>query len=202
MVTYRVVLDACVLLPQTLNDLVLTLAEAELLAPVWSPELLNEVRRNLCGPRFGKTAQQADRRVANMRSAFPHAELETSGYEALIPAMTNDPKDRHVLAAAVRAGATLIVTANLTDFPSEALEPFGIEAVHPDDFLRDQFEFDPQMVLACMSLLVLRNRLPPRSVGELLGSLDRLVPQFVTSVRGVLVAGDPDPDAGLGSASK
>lgn len=73
-----------------------------------------------------------------MRTAFPDARV--TGYESLIPAMTNHPKDRHVLAAAARADAAVIVTANLKDFPAAALEPYQIDAVHPDDFLLDQLE--------------------------------------------------------------
>jgi hypothetical protein len=78
------------------------------------------------GSSIGQTPQQAARRVEQMRAAFPLAEEEARGYESLIPAMTNDPKDRHVLAAAaaVRANAELIVTANLKDFPAASVEPY------------------------------------------------------------------------------
>jgi hypothetical protein len=61
-----------------------------------------------------------------MRRHFPEAMV--SGYEELIDQMDNDPKDRHVLAAAVVAGAEFIVTANLRDFPARALEPRAVEA--------------------------------------------------------------------------
>ena len=133
MTAFRVVLDACVMLPQTLNNLLLTLADAEMFRPVWMQELLDEVQRNLTTAKFGKSPAQASRRVGQMRTAFPFAEEESRGYRELIPAMTNDPKDRHVLAAAVRSGASVIVTANLKDFPSDTLAPFDVEAVHPDD---------------------------------------------------------------------
>ena len=77
-----------------------------------------------------------------MRRAFPLAVVD--GYQPLMPAMTNDPKDRHVLAAAVRGEAALIVTADLRDFPPVALDPFDIEAISPDDFLLDQLDLDQQ----------------------------------------------------------
>lgn len=188
MAAFRVVLDACVLLPQTLNNLMLTLAEAELFHPVWTSDLLDEVQRNLSGDRFGKTPEQAAHRVAQMRAAFPFAEEECRGHRELIPAMTNDPKDRHVLAAAVRSGASLIVTANLTDFPPAALEPFGVEAISPDEFLCDQLDLDAGTVLQAMRTLVARNRLPPHTVRELLTSLEKLTPHFVTVVRSLLLA--------------
>ncbi|MFC0449436.1 PIN domain-containing protein [Rhodococcus jostii] len=197
MATFRVVLDANVMLPQALNDLLLTLADAELFRPVWTPDLLDEVERNLSGERFGKSPDEAARRVQQMRRAFPFAEEESCGYRALIPAMTNDPKDRHVLAAAVRSGAALIVTANPTDFPPSTLDPFDVEAIHPDEFLCDQIDLDPEAVFECMHVLVARNALPPRTVGELLESLERLTPRFVDAVRALLGRQD---DAGDGAA--
>ena len=89
---------------------------------------MDEVERNLTG-KFNLSPEKASRRLNHMRSAFPNAVVKD--YEDLIPAMTNDPKDRHVAAAAVRGGAALIVTANIRDFPPESLEQYDIEAVHP-----------------------------------------------------------------------
>lgn len=62
------------MLPQNLNNVLLTLADAEVFVPIWTPELLGEVERNLAGERFGKSAQQAERRVRLMRTAFPFFE--------------------------------------------------------------------------------------------------------------------------------
>jgi predicted nucleic acid-binding protein len=199
MAAFRVVLDACVMLPQTLNDLLLTLADAELFRPVWTPDLLDEVERNLSGERFGNSPEQAARRVQQMRRAFPFAEEESRGYRELIPAMANEPKDRHVVAAAVRSGAALIVTADLKDFPRAVLDPFDVEVVHPDEFLCDQLDLDPEAVFECIHVLVARNTLPPRTVGELLELLARLTPRFVDAVRALLDA--PDEASGAGAES-
>ncbi|BAH52602.1 PIN domain-containing protein [Rhodococcus opacus] len=196
MAAFRVVLDACVLLPQVLNDVLLALADAELFRPVWTPDLLDEVERNLAGERFGKSPEQAARRVRQMRRAFPFAEEESRGYRELIPAMTNDSKDRHVLAAAVRSGAAAIVTADLKDFPQAALDPFDVEAIHPDEFLCDQLDLDAEAVFECMHALVARNALPPRTVGELLELLGRLTPRFVDAVQALLGARDDASDRG------
>lgn len=196
MAAFRVVLDACVMLPQTLNDLLLTLADAELYAPIWTPDLLAEVERNLHTGKFGKSPQQAARRVEQMRAAFPFAEEEARGYESLIPAMTNDPKDRHVLAAAVRANAELIVTANLKDFPAASVEPYNLKVISPDEFLWDLFDLDPDGVLESMQTVVTRNRQPPRTLGELLESLEKLTPRFVTAMRASLRPHDDDPITG------
>ncbi len=103
---YIVTLDACVLLPMPLADTLLRLAdEPAFYLPRWSRETLNEVHRNLV--RWGYTTEQADRRLSKMREAFEDAEV--AEYEHLIPAMTNEGEDRHVLAAAVYSGSHAIV---------------------------------------------------------------------------------------------
>lgn len=175
--TFRVVLDACVMLPQNLNNLLLTLAEHELFTPVWSPQLLDEVHRNLVD-KIGLTAAQADRRVSALQQAFPHAGDHSSGYLKLVDAMTNDPKDRHVLAAAVASSAQLIVTANLRDFPAGACHTHGVEAVHPDEFLLDQLDLDPLRVIDAISHFLDRNQRPPQTVIELIEVLRPTTPRF------------------------
>ncbi|MGH9632999.1 MAG: PIN domain-containing protein, partial [Bryobacteraceae bacterium] len=74
----------------------------------------------------------------------PEAWVE--GHEDLINAMTNHPKDRHVLAAAVRCNAEVIVTHNLKDFPGKALDPYSITAMGPSTFLRNLYDLDPEVV--------------------------------------------------------
>lgn len=174
---FTVVLDACVILPLTLSDSILRLAEAGCFGVRWSAGIMEEVRRNMIGERFGVPPEAADRRLGEMRNAFPFADVE--GYESLIPVMSNDPKDRHVLAAAVRSDAHTIVTANLKDFPLESLEPWGIEAVHPDKFLLSQLDLSPRKVVEVLKTQVSENKYPPRSADELLASLRRCgVPDF------------------------
>lgn len=189
------------MLPQNLNNVLLTLADAEVFVPIWTPELLGEVERNLAGERFGKSAQQAERRVRLMRTAFPFAEEMASGYTDLIPSMTNDPKDRHVLAAAVRSGASMLVTANLKDFPESALEKFDVEAIHPDEFLCDLLELHPEVVIRSLGAVADRNALPPRTVGELLASLERQTPRFVEAARELLVAPDEPQEEAVDHAA-
>ena len=183
----KVVLDACVMLPQNLNNVLLTLAEHGLFMPIWTDALLGEVEKNLVG-KLGANSEQARHRIEQMRVAFPFAEDEASGYERLVDAMTNDAKDRHVVAAAVRSGAALIVTANLKDFPPEALDSFGVESVHPDEFLLDQLGLDRGRVLDALELLVSRNRRTPKSLPELLDALVPLVPQFATAVMSLIAS--------------
>lgn len=173
--TFPVVLDACVLVPHPLFDTLLRLAEAELFRPLWSAQILTEVERTLTG-KLGLEPAKARRRVQQMGRGFPDALVD--GYEDLIPAMMNDPKDRHVLAAAVRSGASTIVTANLKDFPAASLERYEIEAVHPDAFLLDQLDLDPEGVLECLRQQRGEYTDPSLSVAEFFGAFMATVPTF------------------------
>lgn len=103
-----------------------------------------EVSRNL-QEDFGLRADQAAYRESEIRKHFPEAWIR--GYEELIPAMSNSPKDRHVLAAAVRSKAKAIVTYNAKDFPPAALEPYSITVQGPSTFLLNLYDFDPSAVL-------------------------------------------------------
>jgi predicted nucleic acid-binding protein len=173
-----VTLDACVLLPMPLCDTLLRLAEEPAFyIPCWSQETLEEVRRNLI-EKWRYTAEQADRRVRAMRAAFEEAEV--TGYESLLPAMTNDPGDRHVLAAAVHAGADAIVSNNVKHFPPQALEPYGIELLTADEFLVSQFHLDAAGVLAKLEAQALKRHCALTDLLRLLGS--RGVGEFVKLV--------------------
>jgi hypothetical protein len=117
-----------------------------------------------------------------MRRFFRDAEV--TGYEDLIEGMPNDPKDRHVLAAAVRGGAETVVTANLADFPPDALKAFEIEPVHPDDFLLDQLDLQPRATIEALERQVARYKREPLTVAGLLGRLHRTgVPNFASEMR-------------------
>lgn len=95
-------------------------------------------------------------------------------FEPLIKVLAlPDPDDRHVLAAAIKGRADLIVTANLKDFPAASLKPWNIEALHPDDFLTHQFHLSPPAFLQAVRTVRLRLKHPPRSVQEYLDALRR-----------------------------
>ena len=104
------ILDTCVLAPMPLCDTLLRLAEDPAFhIPRWTDDILRELRSTLVG--MGYNESQATRRVTAMETAFEDARV--TGYECLVASMTNDPKDRHVLAAAVRCGAHAIITDNV-----------------------------------------------------------------------------------------
>lgn len=95
-----------------------------------------------------------------------------TGHEPLVDGLTlPDPDDRHVLAAAIRAGAQVIVTFNLRDFPAAALEPYGVEAKHPDAFVLDTLDLAPAAVGAAVVDQARALRNPPTPLGDLLETL-------------------------------
>ncbi|WP_428262498.1 PIN domain-containing protein [Haliangium sp.] len=123
------------------------------------------------------TAQQAARLRSTMTRYFPEAMVV--GYERSVPAMPNQEKDRHVAAAAVKAGAQVIVTSNLKDF--RAL-PEGIEAQSPDTFLCNLFDLDPDRMVDLLRKQASALRNPPRRFEELLRGLGKSVPRFAADV--------------------
>jgi predicted nucleic acid-binding protein len=140
----KVVLDACVLIPMPLADTLLRLAgQRRLYQPKWTDQIMTEVNRNL-SENFGLTNEQVGYRESEIRRHFPEAWVV--GHEELISAMSNHPKDRHVVAAAVRCNAEVIVTLNGKDFPGTALEPYSITVMGPSTFLRNLYELDPKFV--------------------------------------------------------
>ncbi|SPF37845.1 conserved hypothetical protein [Candidatus Sulfopaludibacter sp. SbA4] len=140
----KVVLDACVLIPMPLADTLLRLAAGQrLYLPKWTDQIMAEVNRNLT-EKLGLTDEQVAYRESEIRRHFPEAWVE--GYEDLIFEMTNHPKDRHVLAAAVRCNAEVIVTHNARDFPRTSLEPFSITVMGPSTFLRNLYDLDPEAI--------------------------------------------------------
>ena len=105
--------------------------------------ILEELADNLT--EHGLPWARVERRIDAMRRAFPDATVR--GFEELIETLTNDPKDRHVLAAGIRANCEVLVTFNLKDFPKATLAPFNIEPLHPDNFIVDLWDLDQAAVL-------------------------------------------------------
>lgn len=125
-----VVYDACVLFPATLRDLMLRLAAAGLVQPRWSARILDECFRNIRLKRPELVEAALERTRAKMCAAFPDA-MEASEDPLAAGTTLPDPNDVHVLATALAAGASSIVTFNLRDFPAGVLGPLGIQPMHP-----------------------------------------------------------------------
>jgi hypothetical protein len=141
-----VVLDTCVLVGAGLRDTLLRLAETPALyAPRWSDDIIVELERTL-QKRFGKSPEQTGHLVQELQRAFPEAGVR--GYSDLIPGLLNHQKDRHVLAAAVRCGAQSIVTFNMRHFPPDAVCPYDVDVIHPDDFLANHICLEEELVVS------------------------------------------------------
>lgn len=180
---FPALLDANVLVPMPLADLVLRLAEAETYRPLWSEQVLDEVERTLVF-KFGLTSERARRRIGDMRTEFPDAMV--TDFEPLIEVMTNDSKDRHVLAAAVRANVEIIVTDNVKHFPARACDPYDISVVSPDEFLLDQLDLYEAETLQCLREQIEDLTRPPISMSAFLEQFRKTVPNFVDEVTPLL----------------
>ena len=172
------VLDACVLHPIGLADALLWVAHVEIYQPLWSPDILEELRRSV-HERLPEA--NIDRRITAMSEAFPEAEV--SGYEATIEGLTNHPGDRHVLAAAIAGNAHVIVTTNLRHFPTQACAPYDVEAQHPDAFLTHALHIDTDRVINALARQASSKQNPPITFEQLLDRLAEMTPAFIEEIR-------------------
>lgn len=167
MASFVVVYDACVLYPAPLRDLLLRLALTDLFRARWTERIHEEWMRSVLRDRHDLKPEQLQRTRELMDRSVP--DCLVTGYEGFIGNLKlPDPDDRHVLAAAIRCQAGVIVTYNLKDYPPDVLASHGIEAQHPDDFVSHLHDLAPAAVGAAVrgQREALQN--PPRSVRELL----------------------------------
>lgn len=139
----KVLIDACVLFPTVLRELVLDYADAGGFQPLWSDRILEEWRR--AAARNDADPAIADVEIARAIARFPDAMAEAS-FETQSRLSLPDPDDVHVLAAAIDGGADELLTLNSKDFPTRTLSREGILLRHPDEFLLEAFHADPQML--------------------------------------------------------
>jgi len=169
---YTALLDANVLYPAPIRDLLLSLAAVGLYHARWTDRIQQEWVQNLEANRpelVGKFVQT----VQLMNTAIPDCLVEN--YEHLIESLKlPDPDDRHVLAAAIAGHADAIITMNLKDFPPAALEPHKIEAQHPDEFLLNQLDLNEAAALFAIRAMRARLKSPPRSAEEFVETFDQL----------------------------
>jgi len=172
MANFTAIYDACVLYPAPLRDFLLRLAMTELYRARWTDHIHDEWIGGVLGNRQDITAEQLERTRQLMNQAVP--DCLVTGYEELIDSLElPDPDDRHVLAAAIRCQAGVIVTFNLNDFPADIIGRYGIEAQHPDEFIGHLLDLDPGAVcnVARLQRQALKN--PPKSPEEFLDTLLR-----------------------------
>jgi predicted nucleic acid-binding protein len=181
--TFTALYDSSVLYPAPLRDLLMRLALTDMFRARWADHIHDEWTRNVLKNRPDLTREKLQR-TRDLMDAHVLDCLVT-GYEDLIEGIQlPDPDDRHVLAAAVRTGAAVIVTFNLKHFPGDALAPYGIEAQHPDEFVTHLLDLSPGAV--CQAAKRQREALknPPLTASEFLDALARQqLPETVSRLR-------------------
>jgi predicted nucleic acid-binding protein len=188
------VLDANLLIPRALRDLLLSLADGMLFRPVWQQSILDELERNLPevavrhrGADRDEAVKEVTRVLSNMARAFPDASVATDDWISLVDEMTCDEKDRHVLAVAVTADATHLVTENTRDFPAASV-PGNIKVIKVDTFLCELLAGDPEAVIDAVQVMCHRYSRPTMTVLELAVKFEKgdSAPHFGRQLRDAL----------------
>ncbi|WP_229686892.1 PIN domain-containing protein [Longimycelium tulufanense] len=178
------VYDANVLYPSTVRDLLIRIAQAGLVRARWTDRILDEVFDNLRANRpdldAGRLGRTRELMVRAVRDCL------VTGYEPWIEGLElPDPDDRHVLAAAIRARAQVIVTNDLGDFPVDVLARWDIEPKSADQFVLGQVEEAPKVVYGCVQRIADSWTSPPGTVNDVLVRLEHQgLPQVVAALRG------------------
>ena len=179
MAAFTALYDANVLYPAPLRDLLMHLALTDLFRAKWSNAIHEEWIRNLLENRPDLRREQLERTRDLMNRGVRDALV--TNFEDLIPVLElPDADDRHVLAAAIRGRADVIVTFNLKDFPAETLRRYGVEAQHPDEFVSHLIDLNVGAVVGAVRDQRANLKRPPMTAEELLGTLERQ--ELATSV--------------------
>ena len=183
MTQFTALYDACVLYPAPLRDFLMHLALTGLYRAKWSDDIHEEWIRNVLIQRPDLTRAQLER-TRDLMNAHA-ADCLVTNYQSLIAAVAlPDLNDQHVLAAAIRSGADVIVTYNLKHFPASELNKYGIEAQLPDEFIAHLIDRAPHAVCAAAKRQRESLKNPPKSIAEFLDTLERLgLPQTVAGLR-------------------
>ena len=167
-VRFICVLDTNIIYPLWIRDLMFWFAHHDLYTPKWSKHIFDEWIEVMKSKEISE--KDRNKRISIVSEAFPDALVEN--YEPLIDTLTlPDNKDRHVLAAAIKTNANLIVTNNLKDFPADYLASFGLSAKNADDFLSDIIDLNHETSVKAFRDLVINKKKPPYDEYEVLDIL-------------------------------
>lgn len=167
-VRFTAVLDTNVVYPVIIRDILFWFAYYDLYTPKWSEHIFDEWKRVM--KEKGVSEEEADKRILKANSAFPDALVKN--YKGLIEHLElPDKDDRHVLAAAIKTNANLIVTSNIKDFPEEYSQSFGLNAKTADDFLTDIIDLNQEQAVAAFKEMVLNKKNPKQDEFEVLNLL-------------------------------
>ena len=170
---YTALLDANVLYSVAISDALMEVAATGIYAAKWSKAIDDEWVRNLSKNKNRAEADFHPRRDS-MHDACPDWEVPEEGWKLIEPCLSlPDINDRHVLAAAVAGHADSIVTINIKDFPSSLLDPLGITALHPDEFLLQQLQLEPLVVLPAFKAMRARLKNPALTPEKFVDAMER-----------------------------
>lgn len=183
MAKFSVLLDACTLVPISLADTLLSLAEAGLYRPLWSNRILGEVSGAIQRIHPDLPPAFIDKRLQAMTDFF--ADANVHGWEPLEGALQlPDPNDAHVLATAIQGRADAIVTSNIKDFPRSETDRFGIDVQSPEEFLLNQLDLDADEVMNCLKRQAESMQNPEVGLDDLLAHLEKVnLPGFAFEAR-------------------
>lgn len=167
-----VVLDACVLYPAPLRDLLMHLALADLFRAKWTAQIHDEWIRNVLRSRPDLSAQQLYR-TRQLMDAHIRDAIVTDYVDLIATVELPDPNDRHVLAAAIKSQSDTILTFNLKDFPSDSLSKHACIAAHPDLFILELMNEAPKRCLQAMHMHRSSLKSPSYSVEDYLSALKK-----------------------------
>lgn len=167
-VRFKCVLDTNVIYPIEVRDLLFWFAHYELYTPKWSEHIFDEWISVM--KRKGIDEAETKRRTETANKAFPDALV--INYSGLISGLKlPDEKDRHVLAAAIKTNANVIVTNNIKHFPEDYLASFGLTVKTADDFLTDIIDLNTEQAVKAFKEMVLNRRNPDLDEYEVLDIL-------------------------------
>jgi len=168
---FTVVLDTCILVPPLLRDVIFTLAQAGAFTVRFSEDTLIELDDVLRRSKFRMTAEQVTYLLGEIRQNLE--DWIVTGYRPITINSLPDPKDVHVVQAAVKSEAQQIITYNLKDFPNEILAPLDLEVQTPDIFLESAFDLHPRTCCETIERWLVKNQRPPQTKIEFLMALQK-----------------------------
>ena len=169
-VRFTCVLDTNVIYPIVVRDILFWFAYYDLFTPKWSRHIFEEWEMVM--RRHGIVEDEIQKRVMLAPRAFPDALVKN--HESLVDSLKlPDEKDRHVLAAAIKANANIIVTNNLKDFPPDYLSSFGITAKSADNFLTDTIDLNNELAVQAFREMVVNRSNPNMDEYQVLDRLRR-----------------------------
>jgi predicted nucleic acid-binding protein len=167
-IRFTAMLDTNVIYPVFIRDLLFWFAYKDLYTTKWSEHIFDEWKRVII--EKGIPEEIANKRIEKAHLAFPDAMVKH--YRGLIKQLSlPDEDDRHVLAAAIKTNANIIVTNNLKDFPEEYLKSFGLSVTTADDFLTDIIDLNHEQAIDAFREMVLNKKNPKMDEFEVLNQL-------------------------------